>query len=328
MKTLRILLVLALCGGANMSQAMWLRAGRAIASRLATRCAQPMQAVKAGMASASKPMASFRSGLSNSFKNRRAMAGLAFFGSGGAAAYGYKHTTSQESAFSKNGTITIKDIAGSINVKGWEHDRLEIKTSKEACTQEDLDQTKISIKTTQDNADLQTNIGSKSFDNYPTIISYDNQTYINGKPAIRVRYDVRAPHYAQLVLRTVAGNIALEGILGSVDAQTISGKIETTRCQNIKASSTSGNVYLEQSYGTADASSTSGNVMITNNQKALDVASQFGLEGQTKGFTLEHATATSTTGNATIIGAVKGKASSTTGKVSFNGQTGSSICRE
>jgi DUF4097 and DUF4098 domain-containing protein YvlB len=152
----------------------------------------------------------------------------------------------------------------------------------------------------------------------------NNELTIAGKPAARIRYDIRAPHYSNLIVSSIAGNIALTGILGSVDARSNNGNIKTTRCNNVDAYSMNGNITLALSYGKAKAESMVGNVSISNNQAILDEAAKYPLL-DTKGFALEHATAKSTTGNATVSGALKGKASSTTGKASFNGQTGSSI---
>lgn len=303
MKSLRILLVLALCGGANLSQAMWLRACRAIASRLATRCAQPMQAVKAGFPTQQKHAASFRTELSNSLKKMSPFSrGLLLAGliaPVATAASVYESRTTQSFDFPSKRFVTVKGIIGDINVEGWDKEKIEIRTIKKAETLDCLNRTTVRAEADKNDASITTlhQCGEHTYHS-DTLASCSHL-----KHHAKVEYQLRIPANSSLSVKTLQGNITVTGIRGSVKAHAMD--ITTTGCANVTAKA-EGNVTLINTSGKAYAESFVGNASITQS-----------LWTQWTQPPLSDATAISKLGNASISGALAGKALSEKGQAYF-----------
>lgn len=353
--SLRIMLMLTLCGAMPTAHAMWGRLGKAALSRISASRAAVLKKANTVL---NRPVAAqlaspFKSGFMTS-RNKRLLAGFSLFGgttTAVAAAKVYKHQchSTQTYPFKQNGTLTINDFAGDINVQGWDKEELEVKVSREADDWTVTNNTKIDsvlVSPSEHRIDaLVKGVAGNWYTraNHPGIVFHCNgETFIhnggsitvgstvqhNGTPMAKVGYNVRAPHNTNVIIKSIAGSMVLNGIAGSINAETRSGTIKTEGCSNIQAKSASGDVNLTASYGNVTGKSVSGNVVISALFDKFPVLRDwraFGIKEAGVDYGLTSATGSSITGNVTISGAEKGQATSTTGKASFNRSIGSHI---
>jgi hypothetical protein len=230
MKTVRILTLIALSSAAIPVQAMWLRAGRAIASRfvVASRLSKP---IAAKFSAQSKPTISFKPGFFTGLRSVRPLSkGLLLVGAVApttAAAYAYQYNQSRIHNFSTtNGRVIIKCVKGDINVEGWNKNELQWGYTKEANSSNVLDKTGINEKVESSHeASFETYQyphGGNSFARH----GYDNPLWAI-EPAAKVVFTVKVPRDTNIIAKTHLGNIRVKGITGSIDAQTTSGTINT-----------------------------------------------------------------------------------------------------
>src|ERR1700722_17376892 len=70
-----------------------------------------------------------------------------FFGLFGAAScYNFSKNESFDKPLNKNGSLVIENSAGSIKIRGWDQDKLDVQATKKASTQLDLDETRIELE--------------------------------------------------------------------------------------------------------------------------------------------------------------------------------------
>lgn len=295
MKTLRIILALSLCGAVSTSHALISRLSKPLLAGLArAKALQPKFIIGSGLFGTTSLLSS----------------------------YAYQQKFIHENAFERSGTVTIKNLAGNVDVEGWDQDRLHVEISKGAQNQATLNDMNVETKITADTADINAVYkGKYTFDDAPTIIEQGSKTYFNGQQAPSIHYSVKVPRLAHVIVRNRVGKIQFKDVDGSVIAETISGDIDTEKCNNITANSTSGSIHLKNARGSySNAKTVSGNISITGDSRIFFSSTASSVTGNVSINGAREAHGTSVTGNVEIRGATKGSAKSTTGNAIFFGE--------
>jgi DUF4097 and DUF4098 domain-containing protein YvlB len=142
--------------------------------------------------------------------------------------------------------ITIENHSGPITIKtGWKKDYLCLKTTKRSRKQKDLDAITITTNKTKKNSlHISTDIA---------------HTKKNGF----VEYELIVPASLSVNLKTHDGDISINDIQGTIQAQTYGGNIVIVNAKNtIHATSTSGDIIIREATGVINASSQYGNIDI------------------------------------------------------------------
>lgn len=290
MKSVRILLALALCGAVSNSHAVVSRFAKPFASRL---------------------VSSVRS-------RPKLILGAGLLGTGAFSSYAYQQKLIRNDSFSTTGTITIKDLSGNIDVEGWDKDRLHIEALKEANDLSAFNDTEIVINSTPTTVDVTTVHRTQyTADTPPTIKITGSEVYFNDRLAPSVRYAVKVPYNSHLKIKTIVGSVKLKDIHGSVNVQTVSGNIDTDLCFGVAAKSTSGNINLRNSEREVTAETVAGNVSIAGKKDWLKSATAKTVSGNVFIYGAETAHAKSVVGNVRVSGVFSGSASSAAGNAEF-----------
>ncbi len=152
-----------------------------------------------------------------------------------------------------NGSILVKNVAGTIVIYGWDEERVKMIATKTGAKDENLDKIKIAIDAREDYLKIDTQ--------HPifTIVWRG-----------RVNYELWVPAGATVQAKSTSGLIQIEDQRSDVRAHTVSGDIELTNIQGkIDADTTSGDIYTKKSKGNVIARSVSGDLKILKAQGAV-----------------------------------------------------------
>ncbi|MFI5333450.1 MAG: hypothetical protein ACHQVS_05115 [Candidatus Babeliales bacterium] len=298
MKSLRIILALSLCGAVSTSHA------------LISRFSKPL-------------MAGFASSIRAKALRPKFVLGSGLLGTGLFSSYAYQQKQIQENKFKSDGKITIKNLAGDIEVEGWDHDRLHVEISKEANDQATLNDITFETNITDDVASVNAIYkGKYTFDNPPAVTTTNGAgIFFGDQRAPLVNYTVKVPRLSHVVVKNQSGNAKFKNILGSIDTETWAGDIETDCCSSVTSKSMSGSIKLFSSRGCARAHTMSGNALITGSfYFPLQEAHASSISGNVSINGAKEAYGKSVIGNVEVRGAAKGSATSTTGNAIFFGE--------
>lgn len=143
----------------------------------------------------------------------------------------------------ENGSISIRNVSGAININGYDGDAVTVSGFKEG---RDRDQVEVEDASGGNSVD----IGVR----YPRECNCDAS----------IRFEVRVPRsvaYDFTKISTASGDIQLKGVRGRVNASTASGEVLIENVVGeIDASTASGNVSVREAAGSVNATSASGDV--------------------------------------------------------------------
>jgi DUF4097 and DUF4098 domain-containing protein YvlB len=159
----------------------------------------------------------------------------------------------------KGYTLTISTIAGTIDVKTWDKNEVEVKVTGNS-TAEDMM-----------NIDIF---------NTPTGIKIDGQKKSDFKKksfSLNLKYDIKIPAYYNVDAYTGGGNISVTGLNGNIKANTAGGNIDAENINgNINGSTFGGNITILNNTGTIDVSTQGGNIKATGFNGKITVSTMGG----------------------------------------------------
>lgn len=174
-----------------------------------------------------------------------------------------------------DGHVHVSNIAGSVTVRGWSRDSVEVtgtlgRNVKELITERDGDEIVIKVKVPR--------YGGRGIDSDLTINVPRNSSLDVGTVSANV--DVNDVMGEQS-LQSVSGNVETNFFGGDVSGESVSGDVEVrgnNETGEVDASSVSGNVVVFRVSGDVDAESVSGNVTV--NEGSFDDANVSTVNGK------------------------------------------------
>lgn len=143
------------------------------------------------------------------------------------------------------GTITIKNVSGDVNIKGYDGSAVEVTAYKEG---RDRDQVEVENLSTANRVSLRA----------------DYAEHCNCDASLR--FEVRVPRSVRFnfeKISTASGNLNAENVTGRIEMNTASGDVTLAGVSGeIRASSASGSVKVKEAAGSVSASSASGDVEV------------------------------------------------------------------
>ncbi len=135
--------------------------------------------------------------------------------------------------FAQGGTLRIENVNGSVEIRGWDREEIEIRAVKSAPRSADLDLVQIEIKPAADRVEIETR--------YPADQGVD----------VSVEYLIRVPRRVIIEnAATVNGAVRVSGVEGSGELRTVNGDVEVSEAGGgFNARTTNGSIREElQSY--------------------------------------------------------------------------------
>jgi DUF4097 and DUF4098 domain-containing protein YvlB len=183
-----------------------------------------------------------------------------------------ERSVDRKAAADPEGTIYVENLAGEVNVEGW--DRAEVELSGTLADEVeklifDADGGKTRIRVV-----------------YPEKSHHTDGSYLTVRVPEKSRVDIETVS-AEIEVsnvvgrvdgRSVSGDVTVRGMPEEVDAATVSGSVELdVKCDQVYVQSVSGDVDLEGAYGEVEAESVSGEITITGDSfRRLDAESVSG----------------------------------------------------
>jgi DUF4097 and DUF4098 domain-containing protein YvlB len=131
--------------------------------------------------------------------------------------------------FVQGGTLRIENVNGSVEIRGWDRDEIEIRAVKSAQRAEDLDLVQVDIKAATDRMEIETR--------YPADQGVD----------VSVEYVIHVPR--RLIIEnaaTVNGAVRVIGVEGSGELRTVNGDVEVSEAGGgFNARTTNGSIREE-----------------------------------------------------------------------------------
>lgn len=145
----------------------------------------------------------------------------------------------QSYPLASGGTVSLKNMNGAVQVKGWDRDEVKVDAIKKASSAEKLGDVKIEIDTASGGVHIR------------TVNSGSNLTWTSGENGRRnnppsVEFSLMVPRGARIHrIELINGSLDIEGLNGNVTASTINGRV--------KAQDLSGRVKLSTINGKIEA---------------------------------------------------------------------------
>lgn len=130
-------------------------------------------------------------------------------------------------AMDANGSLTVKDVNGSITISAWDRNEVQIDAVKTASSDEKLREARIEVYGSGHSVNVETK--------YPD--------HANNNPA-KVEYTIHVPWGARLSdVATVNGSVHIDGPRGRIKAATVNGTVEVwNAADELEAESVNGEV--------------------------------------------------------------------------------------
>jgi DUF4097 and DUF4098 domain-containing protein YvlB len=163
-----------------------------------------------------------------------------------------------------NGHVNLETFNGSVEITGWDENKIEISGTKYAASEELRDDLKIDIRHAPDSIDIRTvkptgrtgNAGARYRINVPRKAMLDRITSSNG--SIRVRDVASAAH-----LKSSNGSIRVENVASDVEARTSNSSIELEQVHGAAVMKTSnGRIRAEDISGPCDAETSNNSIFV------------------------------------------------------------------
>jgi DUF4097 and DUF4098 domain-containing protein YvlB len=106
---------------------------------------------------------------------------------------------------------------------------------------------------------------------------YPKRYFSFGGPHVLVHIEVRAPRRSDMDIKSVDGNLEVDGYEGELDLETVDGDLHVAACSGrIQARSVDGDAELRDVVGSVDAGTVDGELQIDGNLKSLQAKSTDG----------------------------------------------------
>lgn len=156
---------------------------------------------------------------------------------------------SRELPFTNQGAITVKNSNGTITVKAWNQDKINISAVKHAASQDQLSAITINVLQTSGSVNIATACKEKC----------------------TVDYTILAPPHCALTASTETGAIAITGIKGKINATTEHGDITTEHTSNtvVAHAQYTGSISAKQAKQNVKATTNKGNITVSNSHSSV-----------------------------------------------------------
>lgn len=159
------------------------------------------------------------------------------------------------------GEVTLQNVNGSIQVEGWDRDRVELHVTKKVRAssrqraEEAMRDFEILIESTPESLRVET----RKPERQGGIAGW----LTNSNTEYQASYELRVPRHVIIEADTVNGRVTLSELNGDVDADTTNGAIHLTRVAGrTHASTTNGSIQVEEARGSVSASTTNGRIRV------------------------------------------------------------------
>ena len=131
----------------------------------------------------------------------------------------FEEEFTREIPFKKEGSFSLKNVNGKIELTGWDKDKVYIHAVKKVRNvsrqdaQEWLDRLEIRITGSGNRVEVET--------------IYPKKKWWGKRPSMEITYEVKLPTRADIRLKTVNGRIEAYTLEGDINLETVNGKIET-----------------------------------------------------------------------------------------------------
>jgi DUF4097 and DUF4098 domain-containing protein YvlB len=178
---------------------------------------------------------------------------------GAARAATLKESFAQSYPFSAGGTLTLRNVNGSVTLDAWDRNEVRIEADKEVKAGSDadarkiMDQVKIDVQTAAGGLRVDTKLPKK--DNGLLGWLGNNGTNVN------VTYRVHLPRQAHVDAGSVNGAVALTGTHGAAKLDSTNGSLKVTGVEgNLDLGTTNGSIAAAGINGTVKAETTNGSI--------------------------------------------------------------------
>jgi hypothetical protein len=153
-----------------------------------------------------------------------------------ADAYSHKEPFSQTHPFNPNGTLSLENVNGSIEIRTWDRAEVKIEGERSAQTAEELKLIEMTIDPKPDHVSIQVKLPKRP-----------GTWFGGGNIRASVRFTITVPVEARLeAVKTVNAGVTISGVRGPVHAGTVNGRIHASGLANdAKLSTVNGAIEAE-----------------------------------------------------------------------------------
>lgn len=131
---------------------------------------------------------------------------------------------------SAGGSVSLKNVNGSVKIRAWDDQKVEVKALKKGPTAENIQQVKIEVNASNDSVTIDT-IYPKVSRNLNVSVAYEISVPRNAnlKKVETVNGSVEITDVqGRIEANSVNGSITISGSRGAIDAETVNGSIKAT----------------------------------------------------------------------------------------------------
>ncbi len=146
-----------------------------------------------------------------------------------------------------DGTFNLRNVNGSITIRTWNEDKVDIKAIKTTKSDPDrLEEVKIEVETTENSVSVDT-----IFPRWKNV-------------RVSVKYEVKVPQGVNLGrVRSTNGSVHITGPVGNTHASTTNGKVDLDGARGtVSLSSTNGRIEAVNISGELDVDTTNGSILL------------------------------------------------------------------
>ncbi len=133
-----------------------------------------------------------------------------------AETYSYKEPFARSGAFRPDGVLTLENVNGTVEVRAWDRNEINIEGEKSAATAEELKKIDLSMDVTEGHAAIRVYLPKRS-----------GSWFGGGRIRASVRFTIHVPaSIAVEQLKVVNSVVTLDGLQNTVRVESVNGKID------------------------------------------------------------------------------------------------------
>jgi DUF4097 and DUF4098 domain-containing protein YvlB len=163
-------------------------------------------------------------------------------------------------------SITIQNVSGHIDVRGWDEDHVQVIATKriKARSREEAEEWAKKVDIIIEKNDLELFIEAKRPKDWTESLESLFKEIFQQKPSVRVDFEIHTPREVQLEISSVSGDISAKGIVGETNVSVVSGDMEIAEIgSNVTIDAVSGDMVFKDIEGNLDIDAVSGDTKIT-----------------------------------------------------------------
>jgi hypothetical protein len=132
--------------------------------------------------------------------------------------YSFKEPFSQTAPFNANGSLSLANVNGSVEIRTWDKNEILVEGEKSAKTDEELKQIELTIDLTDKHAAIKVHLPKRS-----------GSWFFGNTIRASVRFTITMPATASIDrLQTVNSGVTIDGLRGSIEAESVNGQIHAS----------------------------------------------------------------------------------------------------